>query len=117
LETTEKPKRSKVKYIAGVNITAIVGAFCIISYHLATRQPHIELLNASGQITDSKIEVTATLQNSGDADGIASIRYKTYCSGTTFEIQKRSFRPSSMEHVNPQAPTFSKGPQKSFVEL
>ena len=65
-EITEKPKRSKAKCIASVIITAIVDAFCIIGYHLATRQPHIELLDASGEITDSKIKVTATLQNSGD---------------------------------------------------
>jgi len=88
-ETTEKPKRSKAKYIAGVIIVAIVGRFCIIGYHLATRQPHIELLNASGQITDSKIKVTATLQNSDDADEIAAIRHKTYCSSTTFETQRK----------------------------
>ena len=67
-ETTEKPKRSKAKHIA------IVDAFYIIGYHPATRQPHIELLNASGEITDSKIKVTATLQNSGDTDGIATTR-------------------------------------------
>jgi hypothetical protein len=73
-ETTEKPKRSKVKYIAGVIIIAIVGAFCIIGYHLATRQPPIELLNASEEITDSKIKITATLQNSGDVDGIAATK-------------------------------------------
>jgi len=66
LETTEKPKRSKAKHITGVIIIAIVDAFCIIGYNLATRQPHIELLNASREITDSKTKVTATLQNSGD---------------------------------------------------
>jgi len=84
-ETTEKPKRSKAKYIAGVIITAIVGAFCIISYHLTTRQPHIELLDGVKRLQNPKTKVTATLQNCGDAGGIASIRYKTYCSRTTFE--------------------------------
>ena len=88
METTEKPKRSKAKHIAGVIIVAIVGVFCIIGYHLATPQPYIELLNASGEITDSKIKVTATLQNS-DADGIATIRHKTYYSDTTFETQRK----------------------------
>jgi len=89
LETTEKPKRSKAKRIAGVIITAIVGAFYIIGYHPATRQPHIELSNASGEITDSKIKVTATLQNSDNTDGIATTRHKTYCSDTTFETQRK----------------------------
>lgn len=89
MEITEKPKRSKAKYIAGFIIVAIVGAFCIIGYHLATRQPHIELLDVSGEITYSKIKVTATLQNSGDADGITAIRHKTYCNGTAFETQRK----------------------------
>jgi len=89
LETTEKPKRSKAKHIAGVIIVAIVGVFCIIGYHLATPQPYIELLNASGEITDSKIKVTATLQNSGDAGGITAIRHKTYCNGTILETQRK----------------------------
>jgi hypothetical protein len=117
-ETTEKPKRSKAKYIAGVIIVAIVGRFCIIGYHLATRQPHIELLNASGELTDSKIKTTATLQNSGAANGIATIRHKTYCSGTTFETQRKgSSHSNSMEHVNPQAPTFSEVHRSFFAEL
>ena len=83
METTEKPKRSKAKYIA------IVGAFYIIGYHPATRQPHIELLNASGEITDSKIKVTARLQNSDNTPGIAATRHKTQCSSTTFETQRK----------------------------
>lgn len=55
-ETTERPKRSKAKHVAGVITTAIVGAFYIIGYHPATRQPHIELLNASGEMIDPKLK-------------------------------------------------------------